>query len=75
MVNIKILDLNKININEKPYKIILICCIGYVTVKRLSYAKINSVNPLYLIIDKINGHIDEIIVNKYLKLVLIDESK
>ena len=33
---------------------------GYVTVKDLSYATINSVNPLYLIINKINGYLEEI---------------
>ena len=32
--------------------------------KYLSYAKINSVNPLYLI-DKINGYIGESNGNKY----------
>ena len=29
------------------------------TIKDLSYATINSVNPLYLIINKINGHTRE----------------
>ena len=45
------------------------------TVKNLSYAKVNSVNSLYLISDKINGYIKEGNENKYLKLVPIDESK
>ena len=52
----KNLDLNKINIDEKSYTNFLIYHIGYVEVKNL---KINSVNPLYLIIDKINGYIEE----------------
>ena len=38
---------------------ILIFKIGYVTVKNLGYAKINSVSLLYIIIDKINRCIEE----------------
>ena len=44
-------------------------CIEYVTVKNLSYTKINSVNTLYLIIKKVNGYIQEGNGNKYLMLV------
>ena len=33
MINIKRLDPNKFKIDEKPYKNILIYCIGYVMVK------------------------------------------
>ena len=39
------------------------------TVKILSYEAIISVNSLYLIIDKINGYIEESNRNKYLALV------
>ena len=45
------------------------------TVKNLSYAKINSVNPLYLIINKINSYIEESNGNKYLTLVSTDKNK
>ena len=55
MINIKNLDPNKINIDKKSYKNILIYYIGYVTVKNLGYITTNSVNPLYFIIDEING--------------------
>ena len=37
--------------------------------------KINSVNYLYFIIDKINGNIDESNRNKYLTLIPYDGSK
>ena len=37
MINIKRLDPNKIKIDEKPYKNILIYCIGYVMVKDLRF--------------------------------------
>ena len=55
MINLKNLDPNKTKIYEKSYKNILICYIGYVTIENLSYVTVNSVNPLYLIISKING--------------------
>ena len=46
LINIKNLDLNKIKINGKSYKDILMYYIGYMMVKYLSYIKINSINPL-----------------------------
>ena len=39
MITIKNPDLNKIKIDEKPYRNILICQIGYVTVKDLSFTQ------------------------------------
>ena len=42
MINIKNLDQDKIKIDEKSYKIILIYHIGYLTVKNVSYVKIKS---------------------------------
>ena len=45
------------------------------TVKDIRYVKLNSVNPLYLIIDKINGYTEESNGNKYLMLVPTDKSK
>ena len=43
-------------------------------IKDRSYAKINSVNPLYFIINKINGYTEKSNGNKYLTLVPTDES-
>ena len=43
-------DPNNIKIDEKSFKDILIYYIGYVTIKISKYVKINSVNPLYLIL-------------------------
>ena len=48
IINIKNVDPNKIKIDEKSYKNILIYYIGYVTIKNWKYITINSVNPLYL---------------------------
>ena len=75
MINIKNVDPNKIHINEKTYKNILIYCVGYMTVKDLSYTIINSINSLYLIINKISGYIEESNENKHLALVPTDECK
>ena len=75
MINIKNLETNKIKRDENSYKNIVIYYIGYMTFKDLRYVKINSVNLLYLIINKINGYFEEINGNKYLALVPINESK
>ena len=58
MINIKNLDPNKIKIYKKSNQSILIHIIRYVTIKDLIYVKINSVNPLFVIVDKINGYIE-----------------
>ena len=39
------------------------------------YVKSNSVNPLWLIIDKVDGYIEEINGNKYLILDSTDKNK
>ena len=43
------------------------------TIKDSNYVKINSVNPLYLIFNKVNGYLEEINGNKYLMLVPTNE--
>ena len=58
-------DNNKIKIDKKSYKDILIYGVGYVTP--------NSVKPLYLIINKRNGYNEVSNGNKYLKLVPADD--
>ena len=68
IINIRKFDANKIKIDEKSYKNILIYYIGYVTIKELKYVKINSVNPLQLIINKVKGYFEEINKNKYLRV-------
>ena len=72
IINVKNFDPNNINMDEKPYKNILIYYIGYVTIKDLKYVKINSVNPLCLIFSRVNGYYEEI---KYSTLVLTNGSK
>ena len=61
--------------DEKSYKNILIYYVGYVTMKNSKYVNINSVNPLYLIINKVNGYFEEINKNKYLTLAMRAKKK
>ena len=60
---------------EKSYRNIIIYYIVFVTIQDSKYVKIQSVNPLYLVINKVNGYFEEISENKYLTLVPTDESK
>ena len=77
IINIKNFDPNniKIDIYRKPFKNIRIYYIGYVTIKDSKHVKINSINPLYLIFNKVNGYFEEINGNKYSTLVPTNESK
>ena len=74
MINIKNLDLDKIQIDEKSNKNV-IYYIGNLTIRDLSFAKINIVNPLYLIMDKVNSYFEESNGNKYLTLIATGEIK
>ena len=42
--------------------------------KDSDYVKINSLNPLYLIFDKVDGYIEESNENKYLILASTDKN-
>ena len=45
------------------------------TIKDSKYLKMNNVDSLYLIINKVNGYFEEINKNKYLTLVPTNKSK
>ena len=65
-----------LKIDKKDYNEIDIYYIGYVTVKKIANCNnINSVNPLYLMINEMIGHFEEKNENKYLVLDEIDENK
>ena len=65
--NIEEFDSNLLKIDKKSYKDIDIYYIGYITIKKIGDCEnIYSVNPLYLIIGKVDGHIEENNGNKYL---------
>ena len=65
MINIKNFDPNLLRIDKKSYESIAIYQIGYITVKDSKYININTVNPFYLIINEVDGQVEEINGNKY----------
>ena len=85
-IDLKDFDVKLLKIDKKNYNEIDIYYIGYVTIKKIGdYNNINSVNPLYLMINKKIGHfecnsiecnsIEERNENKYLVFDEIDENK
>ena len=75
MINIKYFVSNLLKIDKKSYKNIDIYYIGYITIKKNWLCKYDYVNPLYLIIDKVYGYIEEKNRNKYLILASTDKIK
>ena len=75
-INLKDFDARLLKVDKKDYNEIDIYYIGYVTVKKIANCNnINSVNPLYLMIDKMIGHFEEKSGNKYLVLDDVNENK
>ena len=76
IINIEEFDSNLLKIDKKLYKHIDVYYIGYVTIKKIGdYESICNVNLLYLIIGKVDGHIEENNGNKYLVFGSTDENK
>ena len=59
----------------KSYTKIFFIYIGYVTIKVSKHLRINIVNPLYLILNKVNRHFEKINWNNYLTLAPTNKSK
>ena len=58
MINIEDFDLSLLKIDKKSYKNIDIYYIGYITIKKIDdYKNVHSVNPLYLIINEVDGYL------------------
>ena len=85
-IDLKDFDARLLKIDKKDYNEIDIYYIGYVTIeKNIGYNNIDSVNPLYLMINQMIGHfecnslecnsIEEKNENKYWVLDGIDENK
>ena len=75
-INLKDFDASMLKIDKKNYNEVDIDYIGYVTFKEIDKSNnINSVNPLYLMIDKMIGHFEEKNGNKYLVLDDVNENK
>ena len=75
-INLKDFDASMLKIYKKNYKEIDIYYIAYATFKKIANCNnINSVNPLYLMINEMIGHFEEKNENKYLVLDDVDENK
>ena len=75
-VDLKNVDANFLKVNKKDYNKIDIYYIGYVTVKKIANCKnINSVNPLYLMVNEMIGHFEEKNEDKHLVLDDVNENK
>ena len=76
MINSEVFDSNLLKIDKKVYKNIDIYYTGYITVKRMDdYENIRIVNPLYLTIGKVDGHIEEKNESKYFVFDSTDENR
>ena len=74
-VDLKNFDAKLLKIDKKYYSEIDIYYIGYVTVKKIDNCNnIDSVNPLYLMIDEMIGHFEKKNENRYLVLDDVDEN-
>ena len=59
-INLKNFDARLLKVDKKNYKEIGIYYISYVTVKKIANCNnIDSVNPLYLMINEMIGHFEE----------------
>ena len=74
--SLKNFDARLLKVVKKDYNEIDIYYIGYVTIKKITNCNnINSVNPLYLMINEMIGHFEEKNGTKYLVLDDVDENK
>ena len=74
-INLKDFDAKLLKVDKKNCKEIDIYYIGYITFKIANCNNINSINPLYLMINEMIGLFEEKNKNKYLVLDDADEKK
>ena len=75
-ISLKDFDASLLKVDKKDYREVDIQYIGYVTFKEIANCQnINSVNPLYLMINEMTGHFEEKRGNNYLVLNDVDENK
>ena len=72
LINIKNFDPKLLKRDTKSYKNINIYYIGYIT--RTDEHKIDSLNPLYLLVHRISGFVEEKRGNKYLNIAFKDSN-
>ena len=76
LINLKNFDPTLLNLHKKSLMDISIYYIEYITTKSISdYENITKVNPLYLIINDVDGYIEENDKNKYLSFASTDNNK
>ena len=76
MINIEDFDSGLLKVDKKSFKNIDIYYIGNITIKKIDDCdNIHSVNPLYLIIGKVDGFIEEKNGSKYLVFDFTDKNK
>ena len=72
IIDLKKFDARWLKVDKKSYKNIDIYYIGYITIKKIDDCEnIHSVNPLYLLVNRANGYIEDKNGNKFL---LFDDS-
>ena len=64
LINIKTFNINKLKLDKKGVLSNDVYYIGYITKK--TQWDVNSVDPLYLIINRIKGHFEDVDGDKYL---------
>ena len=75
-INLKDFDASLLKVDKKNYEEMDTYYIGYITFKEIANCNnINSVNPLYLMINEMIGHFEEKRGNNYLVLNDVDENK
>ena len=76
IINIEQFNSSLLKIDKTSHKDVDIYYIGYIIIKNIGDCEnIYSVNPLYLIIGKVDGHIEEKNESKYLVFDSTDENK
>ena len=76
MIIIENFDSSLLRIDKKSHKNIDIYYLRFATIKTVgNYGSIHSVNPLHLIIDEVDGSVEENNGNKYLSFVCRNKNK
>ena len=75
MINIKNFTSNLLKTGKKSCQHINIYYIGYIINKNSKYVNIHGVNPLYIMVNKVEGFIEEKDENKYLNFVSTKNNK
>ena len=68
LINVSNFEANNLKLDKKSWKDIDICLIGYVNRDKPSESKVNSVNPLYLIVNRVFCFVGEKNGARHLKI-------